>query len=111
MVEGIQRHAHRPDRGHALSARSPECVANWHAARRAVERRGANLTVHLGDITLDGQVHSDELAFAARLMQQWHTEVRCMPGNHDLGDGSGERATGCARWRTERCSSAVYIAP
>ena len=56
-------------------------------------------------------MHSDELAFAARLMQQWHTEVRCMPGNHDLGDGSGERATGCARWRTERCSSAVYIAP
>jgi 3',5'-cyclic AMP phosphodiesterase CpdA len=73
-----------------LSARSPECVANWHAARRAVERLGADLTVHLGDITLDGQTHADELAFASRLMQQWPTEMRCVPGNHDLGDGSGE---------------------
>lgn len=73
-----------------LSVRSPECVANWHAARRAVERLGADLTVHLGDITLDGQTHGDELAFAARLMQHWPTEVRCVPGNHDLGDGSGE---------------------
>lgn len=73
-----------------LSARSPECVANWHAARRAVARLGADLTVNLGDITLDGQTHADELAFASRLMQHWPTEWRCVPGNHDLGDGSGE---------------------
>ena len=73
-----------------LSARSPECVANWQAARRAVERLGADLTVNLGDITLDGQAHIDELAFASRLMQQWPTELRCVPGNHYLGDGSGE---------------------
>ena len=73
-----------------LSARSPECVANWHAARRAVGRLSAHLTVNLGDITLDGQTHGEELAFASRLMQQWPTETRCVPGNHDLGDGSGE---------------------
>lgn len=73
-----------------LSVRSPECVANWHAARRAVGRLGADLSIHLGDITLDGQTHGDELAFASRLMQQWPTEMRCVPGNHDLGDGSGE---------------------
>lgn len=73
-----------------LSARSPAWVANWHAARRAVGRRGADLTVNLGDIKLDGQTHGDELAFASRLMQQWPTEMRCVPGNHDLGDGSGE---------------------
>lgn len=73
-----------------LSVRSPECVANWHAARRAVARLGVDLTVHLGDITLDGQVHRDELDFAARLMRHWPTETRCVPGNHDLGTGSGE---------------------
>jgi 3',5'-cyclic AMP phosphodiesterase CpdA len=73
-----------------LSARSPECVANWHAARRAVERLRADLTVNLGDITLDGQTHPEELGFASRLIQQWPTEIRCVPGNHDLGDGSGE---------------------
>lgn len=74
-----------------LSARSPECVANWHAARRAIKRLGADLTVNLGDITLDGQTHHDELAFASRLMKYWPTEMLCVPGNHDLGDGSGER--------------------
>jgi 3',5'-cyclic AMP phosphodiesterase CpdA len=73
-----------------LSVRSPECVANWHAARRAVARLGVDLTVHLGDITLDGQTRSDELTFAARLMRHWPTETRCVPGNHDLGTGSGE---------------------
>jgi predicted phosphodiesterase len=73
-----------------LSARAPECVANWHAARRAVERLAANLTVHLGDITLDAQSYGEELVFASRLMQRWPTELRCVPGNHDLGDGSGE---------------------
>jgi len=75
-----------------LSYRSPECVANWHAARRAVERLAADLTVHLGDITLDGQNEPDELEFAAPLVRSWPTEMRCIPGNHDLGDGSGEAA-------------------
>src|ERR1700760_4599819 len=75
-----------------LSQRSPECVANWHAARRAVERLEPDLTVHLGDITLDGQSHPEELEFAASLMQCWPTEMRCLPGNHDMGDASGEAA-------------------
>ena len=75
-----------------LSPRSPECVANWHAARRAVERLRPDATVHLGDITLDGQRHGDELAYAAALVQRWPTEMRCLPGNHDMGDASGEAA-------------------
>jgi 3',5'-cyclic AMP phosphodiesterase CpdA len=73
-----------------LSSRSPECVANWHAARRAVERLAPDVTVHLGDITLDGQNRPEELGFAAALVQRWPTEIRCLPGNHDMGDGSGE---------------------
>jgi hypothetical protein len=73
-----------------LSARTPECVANWHAARRAVGRLGTHLTVNRGDITLDGQTHGDELAFASRLRERWPTEMRCVPGNHGVGDGSGE---------------------
>lgn len=73
-----------------LSARSPECVANWHAASRAVERLRPDATVHLGDITLDGQQHTDELGFAAALVQHWPTRMHCLPGNHDMGDASGE---------------------
>ena len=73
-----------------LSPRSPECVANWHAAQRAVERFSVDLTVHLGDISLDGQTHPEELDFAAELVQRWPIPMRCVPGNHDMGDGSGE---------------------
>jgi len=73
-----------------LSSRSPECVANWHAARRAVQRLAPDVTVHLGDITLDGQAHPDDLNFAADLVRRWPTPMRCVPGNHDMGDGSGE---------------------
>ena len=73
-----------------LSPRSPECVANWHAARRAVERLASDLTVHLGDISLDGQTRPEELEFAAQLTRRWSTRMLCLPGNHDIGDGSGE---------------------
>jgi 3',5'-cyclic AMP phosphodiesterase CpdA len=73
-----------------LSPRAPECIANWQAARVAVERLGIDLTVHLGDISLDGQNDSKDLTFAAARVREWPTEMRCVPGNHDLGDGSGE---------------------
>jgi 3',5'-cyclic AMP phosphodiesterase CpdA len=73
-----------------LSARSPECVANWHAARRAVGRLSPELTVNLGDITLDGQSHPEELEFAVQLVRQWSTPMLCVPGNHDVCDASGE---------------------
>jgi 3',5'-cyclic AMP phosphodiesterase CpdA len=73
-----------------LSARSPECVANWHAARRAVGRLAPEFTINLGDITLDGQTHPEELEFAANLARDWATPMLCVPGNHDVGDASGE---------------------
>jgi len=73
-----------------LSARSPECVANWHAARRAISCLSPEFTVNLGDITLDGQTHPEELEFAVQLVRQWSTPMLCVPGNHDVGDASGE---------------------
>lgn len=75
-----------------LSARSPECIANWHAARRAVSRLAPDITVNLGDVTLDGQSHPEELDLALGLVRQWPTPIHCVPGNHDVGDGSGELA-------------------
>lgn len=73
-----------------LSARSPECIANWYAARRAVGRLAPDITIHLGDITLSGQSHPDELDLAVGLVRQWPTPIHCVPGNHDVGDASGE---------------------
>jgi hypothetical protein len=43
----------------------------------------ANLTLHLGDITVNGQTHGDELALASRLIRRWSTKMRCVPGNPD----------------------------
>jgi 3',5'-cyclic AMP phosphodiesterase CpdA len=80
-----------------LAERAPECVANWTAAAGAVARLRADLTVHLGDISLDGQVRSEELPFAAALAKAWPTPMHFVPGNHDLGDGSGERPLDAAR--------------
>jgi 3',5'-cyclic AMP phosphodiesterase CpdA len=73
-----------------LSARAPECVSNWHAAARAVAAADPDLTIHLGDITLDAYEHPEELSFARGMVQAWPTPMVCVPGNHDMGTASGE---------------------
>jgi 3',5'-cyclic AMP phosphodiesterase CpdA len=80
-----------------LSPRAPECVENWQAARRAIARHDPDLTVHLGDITLDGENHPEELSFAASCFADWPTPMRCVPGNHDMGNGSGEEPIDAGR--------------
>jgi hypothetical protein len=70
-----------------LSSRSPESVAQWHATRRAIQRIGVDLTVHLGAVTPGGPFCSDELRVAAQLIGQWPTEMRCLIGNRNNGDG------------------------
>ena len=73
-----------------LSQRAPECVGNWRAAASAVSAMGPDLSVHLGDITLDGQSRPEELLFAAELLHHWPTPMRWVVGNHDMGTGCGE---------------------
>lgn len=87
-----------------LSARAPECVANWHAAARAAASARPELTIHLGDITLDGQNQFDELPFASQLVRAWPTPMRCVPGNHDMGSGGDEERVDAAA--IARCKSA-----
>jgi 3',5'-cyclic AMP phosphodiesterase CpdA len=74
-----------------VAPRAPECVHNWHVAARAVVDLNADLTLHLGDITLDGEHRPEELDFAAELIEDWPTPIRCVSGNHDIGTGSGEQ--------------------
>jgi 3',5'-cyclic AMP phosphodiesterase CpdA len=75
-----------------LAERAPECVANWRAAARAVEVAEPDLTIHLGDISLDGEREPDELSFAAQFVRTWPTPMCCLLGNHDMGSGSGEES-------------------
>jgi predicted phosphodiesterase len=98
-----------------VSLRSPECVRNWNIVAQASPSLDVALTLHLGDVTLDGQRHPEEIEYAAGLIKNWPTPIRCVPGNHDIGTGCGEeplsvdklslpRGAGCrslalARWR------------
>src|SRR5262245_34373532 len=59
-----------------LSKRTPECIANFVATAHVVAAAEPDLTIHLGDITLDGQHHREELPFAAGLLQLWPTVLR-----------------------------------
>ena len=73
-----------------LSARAPECVQNWHAAQQAVLGLGVDFSVHLGDIALDAETAPEELDDAARHVGNFPGPLYCLPGNHDIGTGSGE---------------------
>lgn len=97
-----------------LSSRVPECLTNWHGARAAVRRLGTDLTINLGDVTFDGQHHPDDLALAGELVAQWPHPMLCVPGNHDVGDASGEapfdptrRAAYCANLGADHWSLTV----
>jgi len=69
-----------------LAASAPECNYNWRAVREYVARSAADLTVHLGDITLDAVSDASQLETARAMCDKWPTPFRFLPGNHDIGD-------------------------
>jgi 3',5'-cyclic AMP phosphodiesterase CpdA len=69
-----------------LAPGAAACDQNWRAVRRFVERAGADLTVHLGDITVDGASDAGQLEDARRACADWPSPIRFLPGNHDIGD-------------------------
>jgi 3',5'-cyclic AMP phosphodiesterase CpdA len=72
-----------------LGERAPALAANARAAMDFFDRSGADLTIHLGDVTLDGPRHPAEFDFAKALFADFRTPVRFIPGNHDIGDNPG----------------------
>jgi 3',5'-cyclic AMP phosphodiesterase CpdA len=60
--------------------------ANWDAAKAYIARGGIDLTIHLGDITLDGFSDHAQHDHARRLAENWPTPLLFLPGNHDIGD-------------------------
>ena len=60
--------------------------ANWAAVSAFVHREKADLTVHLGDITVDGLADPAQFGHALDLSADWSTPIRYLPGNHDIGD-------------------------
>jgi 3',5'-cyclic AMP phosphodiesterase CpdA len=69
-----------------LAPAAPACNANWGAVREYAARTAADLTVHLGDITLDAATDPGQLDSARGMCLPWPTPFRFLPGNHDIGD-------------------------
>jgi alkaline phosphatase D len=73
-----------------LSQRVPRFNANWALAGRIVARQASELIVHTGDAALDGPDHAADLDFAAAALRSGigaeGPRLRCVPGNHDVGD-------------------------
>ena len=59
---------------------------NWRAVRDFVLQSGAELTIHLGDITVDGANDLSQFGHVQRLSADWPTRMLALPGNHDIGD-------------------------
>lgn len=61
-------------------------VANGRAACAWVDEIGADLTVHLGDITADGVIAPEHFSTASEVLSALKTPLKLLPGNHDVGD-------------------------
>jgi predicted phosphodiesterase len=61
-------------------------VENWLAVERWVRASAPDLVIHLGDITAKGSRDGAQLNFARDILAQSGVAVRCIPGNHDIGD-------------------------
>jgi 3',5'-cyclic AMP phosphodiesterase CpdA len=60
--------------------------ANWLAVKEYARQSGADLTIHLGDITLDGANDPAQFARMQQLSDNWPSRLLHIPGNHDIGD-------------------------
>ena len=60
--------------------------ANCEAAITWIDGLGADLAIHLGDITADGVNDADQFAAARQILARMRTPLRLIPGNHDIGD-------------------------
>jgi 3',5'-cyclic AMP phosphodiesterase CpdA len=69
-----------------LASMAPPCNENWQAAKAFAGRAGGDLTIHLGDITLDGIADRRQHDWAVAASADWPTPLRFIPGNHDVGD-------------------------
>ena len=69
-----------------LAAHALAFNANTEAALAWIDSAGADLAVHLGDITADAISDESQLEFAAQVLAGLKTPLRCIPGNHDIGD-------------------------
>lgn len=73
-----------------LKAGAVPLDGNLAAARHFIDTNAIPVTVHLGDITADGAIEAAQLRHACAQLAAWPGDLRCLPGNHDVGDNPGD---------------------
>jgi len=74
-----------------LSADKPFFVANFERVGEALRDARPDLVLNSGDVSLNGVESDDDLAMARRLHDALDLPVRCIPGNHDIGENQEVR--------------------
>ena len=69
-----------------LTAAAGDFIANCETAIAWIDGIGADLVVHLGDITADGVEDPAQFAVAHKVLSRLGTPLLLVPGNHDIGD-------------------------
>jgi alkaline phosphatase D len=86
-----------------FSPSKPHFNGNWEPLADWIEKSGADLVVHTGDLTVDGADKDEDIRFCMDLMRQISVPMLIVPGNHDVGHLPGSpqpvNATRLARWR------------
>jgi 3',5'-cyclic AMP phosphodiesterase CpdA len=77
-----------------LAADAVDFNANTAAALAWAGEIGADMIVHLGDITADGAEHVEQFDAAHDVLAKAVTPMRLVPGNHDIGDSPNAAAHG-----------------
>ena len=69
-----------------LAAMTTDFTANCRAVIDWINRSGAAMAIHLGDISADGIKVPDQLSEARAVLDAIDVPLLCIPGNHDVGD-------------------------
>ncbi|MDM9620499.1 metallophosphoesterase [Rhizobium sp. S96] len=68
-----------------FSPSKPHFNGNWQPLKEWLEKSGADLIVHTGDLSVDGADKEEDLRFCMDLMRQVSIPMLLVPGNHDVG--------------------------
>lgn len=86
-----------------LSPGKQHFAANWAPLHDWIVRQNADLTIHTGDLTVDGADNEEDLRAGAALMRSLPGTFLAVPGNHDVGEAGNPHqpvnAERLDRWR------------
>jgi 3',5'-cyclic AMP phosphodiesterase CpdA len=86
-----------------LSAGKRQFLANWAPLRDWIVDQRPDMTIHTGDLTVDGADVDDDMHHCAELLRALPGRVLAVPGNHDVGEAGHAHqpvnADRLGRWR------------